>query len=274
MKISDYAEPAVSVYVAVCTLELSLVTMVMQGLDSESIIRGLTHKVARIYALDRVVEKDRTDNFNILEPFITRGNKSTLRAFQSAIWYNYRDLIPYLSDKHIEKGIHQACLINKPDVTHFIFPQIPDRPRIEACSRNVQLAVSCGGVNLLRVLITSGARLNDIMIMGGDQGDDHTVLHWLDVWGMRNNDCHRAVRPKVRMLCDAGADVNAVDSDRKTPLHHFAETGAATIKPTERFEDNFTNERIDYVYERVIRCLIDAGADIDAQDYQGEHRYT
>jgi hypothetical protein len=270
--INEYTEPGVTAYIAICSLELALITTSIRILGVESIKQGLTHKVGKIYALDRVVEQNRVDIFNLLEPFFTTGNKGILRGFQSVVCFNNRNLItllvPYLSNEHVVRAIDHACLRATPVLLDFILHQVPVEPRIEGSSRNVELAVTSGRINLLRVLISGGARVNDLLV-DCDEGEDRTVLHWLAVYGMLTNQQFGAIRPMVKMLCDAGADVNATDTEGKTALHYLAEVGAAAVKPGLLFKDDFTNERIDFVYECIVRNLIDAGADINAQDNSG-----
>ncbi|RPB10718.1 ankyrin, partial [Morchella conica CCBAS932] len=73
------------------------------------------------------------------------------------------------------------------------------------------------------------------------------------MWGLSSNAIHDAVLPMVNMICAAGANVNAVDYEGRTPLHLFALSGY-----------------ISALYRCSVLTMIHAGADIDAKDMLGK----
>jgi len=92
-------------------------------------------------------------------------------------------------------------------------------------------AARAGQPEALAALLTAGADTN----LKGDR--DRTALHEA-IYGKANEPC-------IRMLIDAGAEVNAVHDRRSTPLDLAAFLGKTEI----------------------VRILIESGADVDAGEY-------
>lgn len=74
----------------------------------------------------------------------------------------------------------------------------------------------------------------------------------------------------VRMFCDGGADVNALDSQGRTALHHLASYDSRVVTPTMEVQNNFNKGRLVWLYECTLWTIINAGADINLQDEWGK----
>lgn len=74
---------------------------------------------------------------------------------------------------------------------------------------------------MVRVLISGGADLNTHMVSEQDASDERTYPHWLGIYGLGTNQIYHSVRPMVHMLCGGGADVNALDYQGLSALHHI-----------------------------------------------------
>jgi hypothetical protein len=79
----------------------------------------------------------------------------------------------------------------------------------------------------------------------------------------------RAVSPgALKLLIDAGADVNARDAEGMTIMHHLAWDGGGYSAERKLFSDVSEPEHYEAYFrpEAMIQLLIDAGADVNARD--------
>lgn len=98
-----------------------------------------------------------------------------------------------------------------------------------------------------------------------------------------NLDYYQLDLEDIRVLIDAGADVNAKDEDGWTPLHYVADSTCRHLEALQALIDagadvNVKSERgvtplhyacIDDPDLKVLQALIDAGADVNAKDEDG-----
>lgn len=272
--LENVGDPGSIAYVAICSLEINLVRMTLRKYRGKAMRAGLTKLTNDVYALDLVAQQNRRDIFNIMEPYITYGHSSTHEAVMSAIGHKHyslvKRLIPYLSDVSILAAFEQLCNAGDHAFVDSIIFHLPISLWTAACSSNLESAVTSGRIDLVRVLISGTADLDTIMVSEQLDSEKRTCLHWLGIYGLWTNEMNHAVGPMVRMLCEAGANVNALDYQGRSALHHFALSGSRAVTPFLEFPDDFTNERLDWIYECVLQAIINANANIDQQDEFGK----
>lgn len=123
-------------------------------------------------------------------------------------------------------------------------------------SKTIGAAVGGAFVELVRWLLDAGASMDAV---GWHQC---TLLHTAINSSRQGSPQRLAV---VRLLLEAGADVNATDAYGQTPLHYYCIRKflplCATITAEERAEHDATS---------MINLLLDAGANPDARDNSGQ----
>lgn len=282
---AGFTSPEVTAYVAVCSLERTLILRTIRIHGGNSMVNGLTRNVTNdrsnprylyapddLCALDILADSNRTDLFMVLQPFLTPGDSSILAAFKGAVAYKNQQLInillPLLHDMAEEAFAH-TCLFSTGTISAAVLAQIPVDRRADACSAAFELAITSGNVAIVEMLTAGGADINMVFTNEEDEMDERTALHWLGTYGLWQNEHRGSILPMVRMLITAGADVNRVDYQGRTILHELAMNGSRAVTPRLEFEDDITDQRPDSVYRRVLTMLLIGNADIDAQDDTG-----
>lgn len=75
----------------------------------------------------------------------------------------------------------------------------------------------------------------------------------------------------IKMFCQpGGVNVNALDCQGRYALHKLARNGSEIVTPSQLFEDDFTNERLEWLYECPLREIIEARANVNQQDELGK----
>ena len=84
----------------------------------------------------------------------------------------------------------------------------------------------------------------------------NTLLHFVVFYEMRNVSSSFPVLDALKLLLEAGCDVNAVNNEGNTPLHL-----AVTLKPS--------NERV-HIFTNMLKVLFDGGAHHDFVNNDGK----
>lgn len=116
-------------------------------------------------------------------------------------------------------------------------------------------AAQTGDLALLDRLLDAGANLN----AGNDVG--YTPLHVA---------AKRGREAVVVLLLEAGANPNAEDNDGKTPLHWAANCNAARDYEGKAAPSRLLPDDEERGFKGIVTLLLDAGADPNAQDGNGE----
>jgi hypothetical protein len=274
--LDDMIPPEAIAYAAIRSLDRDLVSMTIRKRGADTMVLALTRTdIYDIYALNVVVKNNREDLFGLIEPFITAEHPSTHVAACSASGYGYypllRRLMPYLAEDTILEIFEMMCNGGIVSEVVALLALTPTQLRPKLCTLNMESAVTSGRVELLRVLIEGGTDLNTIMISGSIDWEERTCLHWLGIYWLRTNQLNNGFSPMIKMFCQAGgADLNALDCQGRNVLHEFALNGSKLVTPSQLFEDDFTNERPDWLYECALREIIEAGANVNQQDEFGK----
>ncbi|RPB10717.1 ankyrin [Morchella conica CCBAS932] len=233
---------------------------------------GLMSKDDEAYAIFAVVYNGLPFLLSHLRPFTETGPLSLVTAFRSAIVLQdealIRELIPHIEEIHLLDAFRRSCASKNVDMVAALLTNLPARLRTTAATSYLELSVIAGKLDLIQLLITGGADLNKNITVHGYGHKTGTCLHWLASCALRTSLPDNAVLSIVKMFCDAGADLNARDEKRQTPLHFLAINGVRKVKPLLSCAD-FATGGIAWLYESVIQTLIDAGADVNAQDAEG-----
>lgn len=272
---TDFTTPEVTAYVAVCSFERNLILRVIRKNGGGSMTRGLTHEIYdRQYALDILGDANRTDLFQLLEQFLTPGHVSILAAYKGAVAFRNKELmdmlLPILNEMAVD-ALPYTCLYanGNPEISAALLPYIPDDLRADACTSEVENAVTSGRVGILQVLIYGGASVNIVFTEEENDSDERTAMHWVAKNGLWHNESKGCFNDMVRMLVTAGANLDAIDYKGRTPLHEFALNGSRAVTPTLEYEDDITNKCPAWVYALVLRFIVAAGADLNVQDDDG-----
>lgn len=231
---------------------------------------GLMSKDDEAYAIFEVVCNGLPVLLSHLSPITKTGPLSLVTAFRSAIVLQddalIRELIPHIEDIDLLDAFRRSCVSEDAGMVTALLPNLSARLRADAATSCLELAVTTGNVDILQLLIIGGADLNKNITVDGNSHKMGTCLHWLASCGLCTG-VHDNVLSMVKIICNAGGDLNARDEKQQTALHYLATSGAG--KPLTSPED-LTAGRIARVYESVIQTLIDAGADVNAQDADGK----
>ncbi|KAH8152163.1 uncharacterized protein LAJ45_03589 [Morchella importuna] len=126
---TKFTKPEATVYVAVCSFERNLILRVIWKNGRGSMIRGLTHEAYDCqYALDIVADANLAfRNQNVTEMLLPILNGMAV------------DALPY------------TCLYanTNPEISAALLPYIPDHLRADACTSEVENAVTSGKVGVL-----------------------------------------------------------------------------------------------------------------------------
>jgi hypothetical protein len=246
--------------------------MALRRFGERAIDMRLMSEGDEAYAAWVVVSNGLPELLRQLRPFAATGPISVVTALRSAIVLQEEDLIrgliPHVEDLDLLDALW--CSIESEDakMTSAFLPNLPAHLQAEAATTCLEQVVTTGRTDLLQLLITGGADLDKIMTECGCAENKETCLHWLASCGLWTRFFRETLLPIVKMFCDAGANLNIKDNKGRTALHYFAINGARTVKPLLRPAD-FTTDGIAWVYESVLQTLIDAGADVNAQDTDG-----
>ncbi|KAH0603119.1 uncharacterized protein H6S33_008123 [Morchella sextelata] len=276
---AEYTPPEISAYVTICTLDIALVQRTIETATRETIKLALKYEGSNSYALGIVAKAERMDLFILLYPFVCRWHKSLLCALNSAISVSHRAMITLLLS-HIDadqlaNGVLFACVWSPSEFVRWFISQLPTRWRAYACTAAMETVVKLGEIELLEILIAGGGDPSTLLDHRRrcDNIQSGTILHFLAYWGLTNNEPERALQPMIRMLCEAGTNVNATDRDGRTALHILARIGSFSVEQHLESLNMVPNTRIDLIYEDIIRTLIEFGADLGVEDMYGMTAY-
>ncbi|KAH0603114.1 uncharacterized protein H6S33_008118 [Morchella sextelata] len=255
--------PKLIAYVAACGTEPRSISMAIRKLGANTMTQALTMDVNGIYALEAVARGRRTDIYRVLQPFVTRGHESILRAFKESVSLKIK-----LAKLAVEAFRH-ICNYSTALVAAALLPHMYPHLRVQACTGSLEGVVTSGEVDLLQVLINGGANLDTFFVEDHIPPDRHTALHWLAMYGLWSNKNDQFVEPMVRMLTAAGANVNAVDFQGRTPLHELALGGSQAVIEHYSFPDELTTQTVEWTYKCTLGYLFRAGADVNMQDDLG-----
>lgn len=241
-------------------------------------VLALLQEYEEKYALEIVAEAGRMDLFQIIKPFITAGKNCALAAFKSAVNIGHgpltHGLMEFISERDSIEAFHFACEspYTLSNLIRSFTEEMPAGLRTQACTDALESAITSGKVELLRVLIAGGANVNTPFTNEMWETDERTCLHWLGMWGLSSNSIHDAFLLMVYIVCTAGANINAVDYQERTPLHLFALAGYVSVKSSILFKENSENDfkRVEALYRCAVLTIIHAGADIDGKDIFGK----
>lgn len=250
-----------------------MVKRIVERYTGEAIKQALRYVGSNSYVLPIVVRSGRMDIFMLLYPFVTRCHIGLLGALYSAISRSDRAvitlLIPHVNEDHYPDTLYFAYLWSSSELVRWFLSQLSALWRADASQVSMVLAVKTGEVELLEVLIAGGGDQNTLLNPNKIHEDiqSGTILHYLAYWGLTNiNESHRPLKRMIHMLCETGADVNAVDNHGRTALHILARIGSFSVEQHLWSLNIIPTIRIDLIYGSIIQTLIEFGARLDMKD--------